>query len=218
MARHADPGRERGASLVEAIVALGLLALFTLLLLQGLGMARNLWQGAAGRAASAEGIEGAQTVLRERLSALYVGVRYDAPVPYPDVEGSAVAFSFTAPLPQAQGSAGLARYRLGLEAGGDLVLTGRIDAGRREDGPVWREVLLRGVGAIDLAYLDAAGESPTWRESWSKEPALPSLIRLRLRFRDGDGRWWPDFLVRPMINVDGDCVLYDEGARCAGRG
>lgn len=218
--RASRPSAQRGASLVEAIVALALLALFSLLLLQGLTSARNLWQGAAARASTAEAIEGAQSVLRERIGHMYLKARYDAPTPYPEVDGGPGRLVFTAPLSQAEGSTGLARYQLAVEAGGDLVLLSRSDLlGRDGDQPWRRDILLRGVAGLDIAYYgETEEEAAAWHDSWHKEPFMPALIRLRVRFPAGDSRWWPDLLVRPMVSVDGDCVLYDEGARCAGRG
>ncbi|PWR24639.1 prepilin-type N-terminal cleavage/methylation domain-containing protein [Zavarzinia aquatilis] len=212
--------RQRGATLVEAIVALALLALFSLLLLQGLTAARNLWQGASARASVAEAIEGAQAVLRERIGHMYLKARYDAPTPYPDIDGGPAGLVFTGPRAQADGPAGLARYQLAVEAGGDLVLLSRSDLfGRDGDRPWRRDVLLRGVAGLDIAYYGRTeDEAAAWRESWHKIPFIPGLIRLRVRFPSGDSRWWPDLLIRPMVNIDGDCVLYDEGARCAGRG
>lgn len=221
MSRRAEAAaRQRGATLVEAIVALALLSLFSLLLLQGLTAARNLWQGASARASTAEAIEGAQTALRERIGHLYPKARYDAPTPYPDLDGGPGRLDFTAPRPQAEGAAVLARYQLAVDTGGDLVLLSRSDLfGRSGDQPWRRDVLLRGVAGLDIAYFGKTEDEPAaWHDSWHKEPSIPALIRLRVRFPAGDSRWWPDLLVRPMVSVDSDCVLYDEGARCAGRG
>ncbi|RJF87948.1 hypothetical protein D3874_13720 [Oleomonas cavernae] len=215
--RNAD--HQRGVSLVESIVSLALLAFLALLMLQGLAAGQNVWRGAAARAATAESIEGAQAVLRERLARVYPATRYDAPLPYPDFDGTATALGFNAPLPEAAGPGATQRYVLSVGPGGDLTLAGHSDLWGRADGPAVEQVLLRGVQGLDIAYLPA-GEATAgvWTDRWFKEPALPALVKLRVRFPPGDQRWWPDLLVHPMATTDGDCVLDDGGARCAGRG
>ena len=62
-------------------------------------------------------------------------------------------------------------------------------------GPVptpHREVLLTGIDRIDMGYF-AAG---VWHTRW-REPEPPDLIRIRLVFRDGDPRHWPDIVAAP---------------------
>lgn len=200
------------------MVALALLGFMSLLMLQGLAASRNLWGGATAQAAIAESIEGAQGLLRERLSHTFPSTRYDAPTPYPDFVGAANSLVFTAPLPAAAGPGALRRYSLMIDSSGDLVLTASSELWGRRSGPVTAEVLLRGVQGLDIAYLDApADRKGRWRDQWFKEPAMPVLVRVRVRFPAGDRRWWPDLLVSPGTTIDADCVLDDGGARCAGR-
>ena len=219
MRRRRNADHQRGISLVESIVSLALLAFLSLLLLQGLAASQNVWRSAAARAATAESIEGAQAVLRERIARVYPATRYDAPLPYPDFEGASASLAFNAPLADAAGPGATQRYVLSVGPGGDLMLAGHSDLWGRADGPVVEEILLRGVQGLEIAYLDTGEETAgTWRDRWYKQPGLPALVKLRVRFPPGDQRWWPDLLVHPMATTDGDCVLDDGGARCAGRG
>ena len=60
--------------------------------------------------------------------------------------------------------------------------------------PVHEEVLLDGIAALALSYRARSG---AWTATWS-EPTLPQLIRIKLGFREGSTRRWPDILVAPM--------------------
>lgn len=213
-----DPTRQRGLTLVESLVTLGLTALIALLLLQGLGAGRNVWSRVTARAASADAIEAAQSVLRDRITRTYPSTRYDAPLPYPDFAGAPDRLAFTAPAFDNHPAGGLRRFVIAVDTAGDLILSSRSDLpGAASEAPEVA-VLLRHVGGLEMAYLDDEGGLPVWRERWDRQPRLPLLVRLSVTFRPGDRRWWPSLLIHPMATVDGDCVLADRGARCAGRG
>lgn len=55
--------------------------------------------------------------------------------------------------------------------------------------------LLRGVSRIEMSYWTPSGH---WVNSW-QEPDLPALVRVRLRFPDGDVRHWPDIVAAPGL-------------------
>ena len=56
-----------------------------------------------------------------------------------------------------------------------------------------------GVERIELAYWPRPGSpgspAPAWASAWAGND-LPLLIRLRVVFPPGDGRHWPDIVVR----------------------
>jgi hypothetical protein len=72
-------------------------------------------------------------------------------------------------------------YRTGAEESAD-------EAGRRS-------VLFEDISTVELAYFGAAAatEKPRWRREWRDQAALPSLVHLRVTFRDG--RTAPDLFV-----------------------
>lgn len=210
-----DPAAGAGGfALVESLVALGLLGLVAVLLLQGLAASQGLGRRVAAGAETAEAIEGAQAVLRQRLARAFPATRYDAEEPYPEFEGAADRLDFIAPAPQADGLVGRRYYRLGLGPSGALTLRSWQDVWAARQAPPREDILLRGLARLDLAYFDGAGQ---WRSQWHQRPGLPALIRLRVRFPPGDRRWWPDLLVHPMANIDADCALDGATGRCEGR-
>jgi hypothetical protein len=58
-------------------------------------------------------------------------------------------------------------------------------------------VLLENIAAIDIAYFGRANVAlnPDWLIDWSGRLDLPLMVRLRLRFAEGDRREWADLIV-----------------------
>jgi general secretion pathway protein J len=125
---------------------------------------------------------------------------------------------FLAPPPPTQAPGPLRRYQLSLDTRGDLVLDSVSDVALVRRQWTDRQVLMRGVQALDLAYfgLQAPNKTPAWTDTWYEESVLPSLVRIRLAFPAGDRRRWPDLIVHPQADVDADCQLV-AGAGCKGR-
>ena len=198
--------RDAGFTLVEMLASLVVLAMVSLLILQGIGTSAPVWRKLERNTASGTTVESAQTLLRDRLEHAYPAVRYDGPAPYVDFAGGQGALAFLAPPRTADAGAALARYSLRLSAGGDLLLSGRDSLAlepRAAD-----TVLLSHVQAIDLAYFGAGdGAPPRWRDRWTGQGAAPLLVRLRLTFQPGDRRFWPELIVRPAANADLRCVI-----------
>lgn len=66
-------------------------------------------------------------------------------------------------------------------------------------------VLLDKIDRIEIAYWaprDGDGQPRGWRDEWDT-PYLPSLVRIRLTFPDGDRRHWPEILVAPLLDQRG---------------
>ena len=58
-------------------------------------------------------------------------------------------------------------------------------------------VFLENVAHIDFAYFGRENVTlaPAWLEDWSGRLDLPLMVRVRLRFAEGDRRQWPDLIV-----------------------
>ena len=63
------------------------------------------------------------------------------------------------------------------------------------------DVLLRDLAGLDLAYWPRAAPS-AWVSDWH-EDRPPALVRLRLIFRPGDARHWPDIVAAPVRDLVG---------------
>ena len=41
-----------------------------------------------------------------------------------------------------------------------------------------------------------------WRDRWIGRMSLPEPVRVRVKFSQGDARFWPELVVKPLIAVD----------------
>jgi general secretion pathway protein J len=215
---------ELGFTLIELLVALVLLSLLAALIIGGLDMARLVTYRAKTNVAESDSIAAGHLVLRERLEALYPQTLRDSVEPYADFSGDATGFGALAPPAPALAPDMLQNIRLRLAGDGKLALFTAPDLSTRVDP---RQPTLRGwqrtdivdnVASIDIAYFGSAppDNRPRWRNRWDRQPSLPRLIRVRLRFPAGDRRIWPDLIIRPTANIGSGCVLDGSTGRCAG--
>lgn len=185
------------------------------MIVQGLAVGEHLWRSEARLAAGGQEVEAAQTILRDRIERLRPITRYQEGKARADLDGEAETLDFIALPLDVQRPAALRRYDLSRTEAGELVLDGAPWRG----GDAQRQVLLRGVDSLDLAYFGATREDPTpqWRTDWSGEAGPPRLVRVRVTFADGDRRLWPDLVVRPAITVDSACEVDADTGACRGR-
>jgi general secretion pathway protein J len=213
------PGRSGGFALAEALTSLVIVGLLGVMLIQGVTTGRQVWQRLDTRSAAVEAVEGAQTVLRDRLEQLYAATLYGGAEVRIDMEGGPESVAFLAPPAQALRPAPLNRFQLDLKANQDLVLSSTSDVATSGQPGVTRQVLLTGVRQVDIAYFGPAApdHSRRWRSSWMDQTLPPELIRIRLDFEPGDPRVWPDLIVRPRTSIDSGCILSSATSHCRGR-
>lgn len=213
--------REAGFTIVELLVSLLILGMLILMIIMGLGTGRRVWERMDQSALSIETIEGAQTLLRDRIERTYGATRFDSATPYADFRGLPNRINFLAPPTEVNRPQALRRYDLSLDGNGNLLLSSWSDVAADPDRPaITSVVVLRGVQAMDVAYFGATASdlTPRWRPTWDHQPAPPRLVRVRLAFAPGDRREWPDMIVKPAADVDIRCILDIATGRCGGRG
>ena len=211
-----------GFTLVELLVSLALMAMTAGLLAAGIGTGRNLWQRAETRVVAGESIAAAQSILRQRIEHLFAATRFGGSNPPVDVRGDSQQFSFFAVPLESQRPAGLQRFRIALDRSDTLILysvdaaTSRIDPNAPSVTGWSAAPLIGGVAALEIGYFGIAPPDNTrrWRAFWQERPVPPELVRVRLRFVDGDQRLWPDLVVRPQANVGTSCQLDKQAGRC----
>jgi general secretion pathway protein J len=213
-----------GFTMIELLVSLFILGLTAAMLLSGLTLTRRLAVRATAQSATAESIVTAQTILRERIETMVASARFDTLAPVVDVRGGTNVVSFFAPAAPAARPSSVARYRLIRSAPGDLVLYGVSDLSDRVDPYAPGEngwtptVLLTGVEALEMGYFGAAppDRQRRWRTEWIERQQPPELIRVRVAFRAGDTRQWPDLIARPAATVNAACRIDTYTGRCSG--
>jgi general secretion pathway protein J len=220
MAIRAWAMRSSGFALIEALASLVIVGMISLLVFQGVGMGRRVWEGIDTVATTEEAIEGAQEALRGRIEQMYPATLYGSDEAQADINGQPETMEFLAPPSDAQRPAPLRRYRIELTVGRQLVLSSISDVVSARDTRITRQVLLSGVQQLDLSYYGAAkpDTSKVWRSTWFQQVAPPEMVRVRVAFARGDRRKWPDLIVRPLTTIDSNCVLSSATTRCRGRG
>lgn len=212
---------QAGFTLMELLVALAVLAMAAGLLVAALGGASAALP-LAQRPQRDESVIAAQRILRARLERMTPVVRMDSTEQIVDARGYPRQFGFAAPPLDRAGPGALQRFRLMLTSTGDLVLfsaSGLDDSIDLNDPSLvgWQATkLLGGVRDIDLAYYGADRLDPDerWQQFWIDRAQPPALVRVRLRFDDGDRRRWPDLVVRPRATVNAVCRINRASGRC----
>lgn len=216
--------RESGFTLIELLVSLFILAMTAGMLMAGMVTVRQVADRSAQQAATGESIVTAQTILRERIENMVASTRFDTLAPVVDLRGGTNIVSFFAPAPPAQRPSTVARYRLVRTAPGDIVLYSVSDLSDRVNPYAPGEagwtptVLLTGVEALEMGYYGAAppDNQRRWRTQWVERQQPPELIRVRLAFKPGDPRSWPEFIARPAATVNSACRIDSFTGRCSG--
>lgn len=212
---------EAGFTLMELLVALAVLGLAAGLLTAMIGGA---WAALplAQQPQRDEGVIAAQRIVRARIERLAPLVRIDSTQQIVDARGYPRQFSFAAPPLDREGPGALQRFRLMLTSSGDLVLFAASGLDERVDlnDPSlvgWQATkLISGVRDVELAYYGADRLDPDerWQQFWIDRAQPPALVRIRLRFAEGDRRHWPDLIVRPRATVNALCRINHASGRC----
>lgn len=215
---------QNGFTLIELLVALGIFGLISGMLFSGLGTMRIVTERSQRQVATGESIVTAQTILRDRIENIVASTRFDTLNPVVDLRGGANIVSFFAPAPPVERPSTVARYRLLRSAPGDVVLYAVADISDRVNAYAPGEtgwtptVLLTGVETLELGYYGAAPPDfqPRWHSTWVERQQPPELIRVRVTFKAGDTRRWPELVVRPAATVNSSCKIDDFTGRCRG--
>jgi general secretion pathway protein J len=205
MRRTTSVERQSGFTLLEVLVAVTVLALLMLGLTQGVRSGFSLWSAQTRRSAETAELDASARVLRGLLTAIPVGsaaTGRGAAASAIGFEGRADRLAFIGDLPTGFGDSRRAEIAIALR-GGRLVLAWTPHRHEATGGAAATPAeveLIRGVEGLEFAYWGdpAGGSAAQWLTQWDG-PALPQLIRIRLGFRKGDGRRWPDLVAAPQL-------------------
>jgi general secretion pathway protein J len=185
------PRRAAGFTLLEILVVLVVLGLLVATLARGVDFGLNAW-GRQTLALAARGeLETVDRALRRLIEHMDPGA-----AGWPaTVAGGPHTLAFATDLPAAP--ARQAEVALGVDRAHRLVLHWhpRLAVAAAEQATT----LLEGVERLELRYWRPGGPGGggAWLDAWQGQ-GLPGLVRLRIVFRPGDPRHWPDLIAAPM--------------------
>lgn len=119
-------------------------------------------------------------------------------------DGNAESLDFLAIRPPWPSRGGTYLIRLS-RRGNTLLMTSRVASTNQGgfDFSVNSEhrVLADEVSAVRFSYFGTPGRAKAagWHAAWRGETSLPRLVRLRVEYRAGSGRIWPELVVAPII-------------------
>jgi general secretion pathway protein J len=209
--------RGRGFTLVEMVVALALVSLMSMAMIEAYRFSQRTLAQTTRFDAAVHDVAGAQRLLRRVIEQAYPfemaagetrGAVYG-------LSGEGAALEVSAPAPAQAGGLGFYRYRVALNAEGALEVRWGIDrngtAAPQGAQPRY-EAILPGIESLSVEYLELIERGngqiePQWRETWVDKTAPPALVRIRVKFPEGDRRFWPELIVAPRISTDANCVF-----------
>lgn len=222
--RKSDQCGEAGFTLVELLVALALFSLLATLLFGNVRFGLKAWQIGSAHAERVDSSMTAQNLLRRVISNAYPLFLLDgAGHSRVDFDGARDAVSFLGSAPMVVHGGGRFRFKVLVERQQDrseLVMTATPELADPQDRSMTtKTLLLADVDRAEFSYFGAAAAEPAgqWHDSWTQLNELPKLVRLRVTFRSGDARLWPDLVVAPRILADVGCAYDPITTRCRGR-
>ena len=219
--RHQESCAEAGFTLVEVLVVLVLVSLLTAALFAGIRLGVNIWQRVASRSADFDQSLAVQDFLGRTIGRAYpLFVKDSLTHGHVEFFGSKTSMRFVARTPMARGLGGYSRYVLSSEPRGErraLILTAE-PVSSTETGSLSKNVLLTRLSGIEFSYFGSERSGPaSWQDHWTADAKLPDLVRIRIRYQDGEDRRWPDLVIAPRIDADVNCFYDSLTKSCRGR-
>jgi general secretion pathway protein J len=197
-------GDQRGYSLVELVIVLALLGLISLAIAGSLRFGARVWERTEQEIGATETARGGHALLGTLLSHVYPRAAADGADAAFD--GAAGRMTFLTDASSAYGAGGIARVTLSVK--GERGAVALVLAHEAETGgaSAREEVLLGGAERIGFSYAEVKDGAIVWTDTWAGKTSFPALIRVRVAFAKGAGRW-PDLIVRPRIDRAPNCIF-----------
>ena len=209
-ARFVTKQPQAGFTLLELLISITLLGMLLVLLFGGLRLGLRSWDAVQRQVDNLNSVRSLEIFLRREMEQIHPYRWSSTTNPTLAFQGTPDRVQFVAPMAARIGAGGLHAASLELEQAGDrrrIVWRNQpIDSESKDfsvltqaAGMVLASAELEMVDTIALSYFgpERDGQPPQWWDRWEGRTTLPSLIRVKIRFRDGTE--WPEFVVAQQL-------------------
>lgn len=202
--------RCRGFTLLELVIAVGLIGMVMLLAYSGMRVALRSWSQAETTIRVEEELRLVHGLLWRQLSQAHISSHQTRTASRSDFTGTPRRLEFTAPAPGAHASGG-GHYRYVLEfvpdenGNANLRLSYAPAASSfRPNGKANTRILVEQIKTGGFAYFGAADALHTaaWHDHWQQQSAPPRLVRVGWSRADTSPAW-PDLVIPIMAGGQG---------------
>jgi len=211
------------------LVALLLVSMISFVMIEALRFGQRTYLQITSVDADNWEVFAAQRFMRRILESAYP-FQSESNVDSFSMEGGPERIVVSAPSALAFGSGGYQRYELYVARAEpdsrrrNLMIAWSVDRnGRRHSDmqTMHKEVLIENIAQVQWGYatLEATENkagAPKWNDTWEHTPGLPTMVRMRVVFPEGDARLWPDLIVATKITHDANCLFDSVSQDCRG--
>ena len=198
----------RGFTLIEVVIAASLLAVGLALVFASIRGATRATERAEVQAQREERLRAVQGLMRTQINAaLPIAYQFNpetGEASFLTLAPDKLEFVATMPGYLSRGGPYLQTLELVPGEGGQRLIFQHQLLSTEGPMPAEREpvVLVDGISeaVFEARSIDPDSKASPWRSQWKVSAQLPPLVRLRLRFRDGNRRW-PEFVAAPRLAV-----------------
>ena len=198
----------RGFTLIEVVIAASLLAVGLALVFASIRGATRATERAELQSQREERLRAVQGLMRTQINAaLPIAYQFNpetGEASFLTLAPDKLEFVATMPGYLSRGGPYLQTLELVPGEGGQRLVFQHQLLSTEGPMPAEREpvVLVDGISeaVFEVRSIDQDSKASRWRSQWKVSAQLPPLVRLRLRFRDGNRRW-PEFVAAPRLAV-----------------
>ncbi len=196
------PGRLRGFTLIEVLIAMTLLSIMMVLLFTSLKICADSWERGENKITDVNEMAVVYNFFQRDLS-IAKPLWKDLPVEEDksfSFQGSSQSLQFVSAFPASAGRSGLQMFSLNLlEENNEQVINVTIVPFIRltEGEKLQKEevTLLKHVTDFTLSYFSSASEisESVWTDEWLNKEALPRLVKINIKL--DNGIYWPAMII-----------------------
>jgi general secretion pathway protein J len=212
---------QRGFTLIEVLLAMGLLAAVLSLLFGAFRFAGQAWEAGESRAVTASNVRHAQMFMRREMERAFAQRwrEQGAQTARIAFEGEEQSIKFMVPRAGGSRSSGLVAVSFALLDESNFERRQKRLVVQRETldssstdfdklGQAEPRALLENVASVSFEYFGTANDKddPTWRGNWEPKQRLPQLVKVKIEL-EGTNYVPPELVVPLVVGEESGCYI-----------